>query len=77
MMLREMAEEYRRSSRLLSDRLRVLRRQQRETPDLEERWRLQQRIARLTEMLTQVNELATHTEHYYERSYHGPQKYRL
>ena len=64
MTLREMSEEYRQSSRLLSERLRVLRRAQRETADKEERWRLQRRIARLTEMLTQVNELAEHTGRY-------------
>jgi hypothetical protein len=38
---------------------------------------LQRRIARLTEMLTQTNELAAHTEHYYERNYCGNEKYRL
>ncbi|MBP3313855.1 MAG: hypothetical protein J6K84_04270 [Oscillospiraceae bacterium] len=77
MTLREMSEEYRVSSRLLSDRLRVLRRQARECKNREERWHLERRIARLTEMLTQTNELAAHTEHYYERSYCGNEKYRL
>jgi len=77
MTLREMSEEYRRSSRLLSERLRVLRREQKASQDREERWRLQRRIARLTEMLTQVNELAEHTGRYYERGYKGLEKYRV
>ncbi len=77
MTLREISQEYRRSSRLLSERLRVLRRQERACTDRETRWHLQRRIARLTEMLTQTNELAAHTEHYYERNYCGSEKYRL
>lgn len=77
MTLREMSAEYRVSARLLSDRLRVLRRQARAAKDREERWRLQCRIARLTEMLTQTNELANHTERYYERGYRGNEKYKV
>ncbi len=77
MTLREISQEYRVSSRLLSERLRVLRSQERRCTDKEARWHLQRRIARLTEMLTQTNELAAHTEHYYERNYCGGEKYRL
>ena len=77
MTLREISKEYRVSARLLSDRLRLLRGQARKTDDPEERWRLQRRIAVLTEMLTQMNELAVHTERYYERSYRGNEKYRI
>lgn len=77
MTLREMSEDYRRSSRILSDRLRVLRKARRECADPEQRWRLQRRIAVLTEMLTQTNELADCTDRYYERGYHCPEKYRI
>jgi len=77
MTLREMSADYRMSARLLSDRLRVLRREARTSTDREERWRLSRRIAALTEMLTQMNELAVHTERYYERGYRGNEKYRI
>jgi hypothetical protein len=77
MTLREISAEYRVSARLLSDRLRVLRRQVRTSTDRDEVWHLTRRIAVLTQMLTQMNELATHTERYYERSYRGNEKYRV
>ncbi len=77
MTLREISAEYRISARLLSDRLRILRRQARASTDREEVWQLTRRIATLTQMLTQMNELAAHTEHYYERGYRGNEKYRV
>ena len=77
MTLREMSAEYRISARLLSDRLRILRQQARASTDRDEAWHLARRIATLTEMLTQMNELATHTERYYERGYRGNEKYRI
>ena len=45
--------------------------------DPEEIWHLKRRIAELTPMLTQVNELAELTEHYYERGYYRNGKYTL
>ena len=47
------------------------------TPDPEEAWRLRRRIAELTPILTQMNELAELTAHYYDRSYHKHEKYTL
>ena len=46
-----------------------------ETTDPEEMWHIKRRIAELTPMLTQVNELAELTEHYYERGYRRNEKY--
>lgn len=77
MTLREISGDYRTSAAKLSDRLRSLRRAARASRDPEELWHLRQRIYRLTEMLTQMNELAELTEHYYERNFHRNEKYRL
>ena len=77
MTLQEISREYRASGQLLSQRLRQLRQAARASGDAEERWRIRRRIARLTEMLTQTNELAELTERYYERGYQGNGKYRI
>lgn len=77
MTLREISADYRASAQTLRLHLRMLRRQARQTADKEELWRLKQRIARYTEMLGQMNELAELTEHYYERGYHRNAKYRV
>jgi hypothetical protein len=75
--LRELSEDYRRSGELLRVRLRELRRAARDEPDREARWHLQRRIAALSEMQRQVNELTILTARYYERSYHKNEKYTL
>ena len=77
MTLRELSEDYRRSGELLRVRLRELRRAARDKPDREARWHLQRRIAVLSEMQRQVNELTILTARYYERSYHKNEKYTL
>jgi len=77
MTLREMAADYRASAQTLRLHLQRLRRLYRQTEDKEESWRLKMHIARYTEMLTQMNELAELTERYYERSYHRNAKYRV
>ena len=77
MTLREMSADYRASAQTLRLHLRMLRRMARQSTDKEELWRLKQRIARYTEMLGQMNELAELTEHYYERGYHRNAKYRV
>ena len=64
-------------SRLLQDRLRLLRQMLAQEDDPEEIWHIQRRIAELTPMLTQMNELAELTEHYYERGYWRSEKYTL
>lgn len=43
--------------------------------DPEEIWRCKRRIAELTPMLTQMNELAELTAHYYDRGYYRNEKY--
>ena len=45
--------------------------------DPEEIWHLKRRIAELTPMLTQMNELAELTAHYYDRGYYRSEKYTL
>ena len=77
MTLRELSADYRRSGELLRIRLRVLRRAARAEQDRETRWHLQRRIAALSEMQRQVNELTVLTERYYERGYHKNEKYTL
>lgn len=77
MKLAEMSREYRESARLLQDRLRLLRQMLAQEDDPEEIWHIQRRIAELTPMLTQMNELAELTEHYYERGYWRSEKYTL
>ena len=77
MKLAELSREYRESARLLQERLRQLRQMLARTEDPEEIWHIKRRIAELTPMLTQMNELADLTEHYYERGYWRSEKYTL
>ena len=77
MTLAQMSREYRESARLLQERLRLLRQMLAKADDPEEIWHIQRRIAELTPMLTQMNELAELTEHYYERGYWRSEKYTL
>ncbi|MBQ6997910.1 MAG: hypothetical protein IJO72_01235 [Oscillospiraceae bacterium] len=77
MKLAEMSREYRESARLLQERLRLLRQMLAQADDPEEIWHIRRRIAELTPMLTQMNDLAELTEHYYERGYWRSEKYTL
>ena len=77
MTLAEISLEYKASARLLRDRLRLLRQMLAQADDPEEIWHIKRRIAELTPMLTQMNELAELTEHYYERGYWRSEKYTL
>ena len=77
MKLAQISREYRESARLLKDRLRLLRQELAEAEDPEEIWHIRRRIAELTPMLTQMNELAELTERYYERGYWRSEKYTL
>ena len=45
--------------------------------DPEDIWHLKRRIAVLTPMLTQMNELAELTAHYYDRGYYRSEKYTI
>ena len=75
--LAEMSADYEAAAVLLRVRLRLLREKLAEATEREEAWHLQRRIAELTPMLTQMNELAELTAHYYERGYWRNAKYTL
>ena len=77
MTLAEMSKDYEESARLLRQRLRLLRQMAAETDDPEELWHLKRRLAELTPMLTQMNELAELTANYYKRGYYRNAKYTL
>ena len=75
MALDDLSAEYRRSANLLKDRLSQLRKELKATKDPETVYRLKRRIAELTPMLTEMNELAEITARYYEPSYYRSAKY--
>ena len=77
MTLREMSRDYEYAASLLRARLKQLRQELASAEDAEEIWHLKRRIAELTPMLTQMNELAELTAHYYERGYYRNEKYTL
>lgn len=77
MTLKEMSKGYREAAVPLRQRLKLLRQMLASTDDPEEIWHLKRRIAELTPLLTQMNELAELTEHYYERGYYRNEKYTL
>ena len=77
MKLAELSEYYEASAQLLRLRLGQLRKAIRETDDPEEKWHLQRRIAELTPILTQMNELAELTAHYYDRGFWRNEKYTI
>ena len=77
MTLEELSLTYRAAAVPLRIRLRELRRMLEKAEDPEEMFRIRRRIAELTPMLTQVNELAELTAHYYERGYWRSEKYTL
>lgn len=77
MTLAEMSREYEASAMLLRARLRQLRARLSVAQEPEEIWHLKRRIAELTPMLTQMNDLAELTAHYYERGYYRSEKYTL
>lgn len=75
MTLTELSPAYEASAVLLRKRLRELRTQLSDCRDPEEIWHLKRRIAELTPILTQMNELAELTAHYYDRGYWRNEKY--
>ena len=77
MTLLELSREYHASAIPLRNRLSQLRQALSQTQDPDEIWHLKRRIAELTPMLTQMNELAELTAHYYERGYYRGTKYTL
>lgn len=75
--LAQLAEDYKAAAVPLRRRLSQLRRQLADATDPEDIWHIKRRIAELTPMLTQMNELADLTEHYYDRGYWRNEKYIL
>ena len=77
MTLQELSLSYEAAAQPLRARLRQLRRQLAAETDPDAVWHIKRRIAELTPMLTQMNELAELTSRYYERGYHKNEKYTL
>ena len=75
MTLAEMSAEYEAAAVLLRARLKLLRQMEQQAQEPEEIWHIHRRITELTPMLTQMNELAELTGHYYERGYYRNEKY--
>lgn len=77
MTLQELSVCYEEAAIPLRKRLKELRQTLAEETDPEEIWHLKRRIAELTPMLTQMNELAELTAHYYDKGYYRNAKYTL
>ena len=77
MTLKEISVCYREAAALLSARLRQLRRELEGQTEPEKVWHIKWRIAELTPILTQMNDLAELTEHYYDRGYRRDERYTL
>ena len=77
MTLQELSKYYEQSSVLLRKRLRLLRQLLATETDPEEIFHLKRRIRELSPMLTEMNELAELTAHYYDRGYYRNEKYTL
>lgn len=77
MTLAELSPAYQEAAALLRARLRMLRQELARETDPERVWHLKRRIAELTPILTQMNELAELTAHYYDRGYYRSEKYTL
>ena len=75
MTLEELSRCYEEAAVPLRNRLRELRQMLANAEDPEEIWHIKRRIAELTPMLTQMNELAELTAHYYDRGYWRDEKY--
>jgi len=77
MTLAELSPMYEAAAVPLRLRLRQLRLMLAQTEDPEEIFHIKRRIQELTPMLTQMNELAELTAHYYDRGYWRSEKYTL
>ena len=67
MTLYELSQIYEESAALLRDRLRLLRKELAAASNPDDIWHLKRRIADLTPMLTQMNELSYAMAHYYDK----------
>ena len=77
MTLSELSLCYEAAAKPLRARLRERRQALERTDDPEEIWHIKRRIAELTPLLTEMNELSDLTAHYYERGYYRNEKYTL
>lgn len=77
MTLKQMSRDYRAAADKLRTELRKQRKLLKTATDPEDRWHIRRKIAELTPVLTQLNELAELTERYYERGYWRSEKYTL
>lgn len=75
MTMQELSRSYEEAAALLRIRLALLRKNLADSRDPEEIWSLKRRISELTPILTQMNELAELTAHYYDRGYWRSEKY--
>lgn len=75
MTLEELSETYREAAKPLRDRLKQLRMELVTETNPQIAFRLKTRIAQMSPILTQLNELADLTEHYYDRGYWRNEKY--
>ena len=75
MTLAELSLCYEQAAVPLRARLRQLRQALAQETDPDKIWHLKRRIAELTPILTQMNELAELTAHYYDRGYYRNEKY--
>ena len=75
MTMRELSRCYEEAAVPLRARLRQLRQLLAQTQAPEEIFHVKRRIQELTPMLTQMNELAELTAHYYDRGYWRSEKY--
>lgn len=69
MTLEELSTEYRKSAKLICERLHSLREQLKHAENPEDVFNLKRRIAELTPILTELNKIAQITAHYYERGF--------
>lgn len=77
MNLAELSLTYEAAAVPLRRRLRELRLEVAASKDPEEIWHLKRRIQELTPLLTEMNELAELTAHYYDRGYWRSEKYTM
>lgn len=77
MTLLELSVSYEAAAVPLRKRLRELRLLIAKSDDPEEIWHLKRRIKEITPLLTEMNELAELTAHYYDRGYWRNEKYTM
>lgn len=77
MALKDLSKDYEAAAVLLRARLKLLRQMLAAATDPEDIFHIKRRIAELSPMLTEMNELAELTARYYERGYYRNAKYTL